>query len=147
MLTLELLPAWPRLRDVLTGRREALADFTPLHREAGVTLLRWVRQNFDSGGRLLQQMPSGWPALSPATLARRRQSGQGRQPLVNTGRLRNAFRLQATSGLARLVNPLPYAMQHQQGLGVPRRPLFPETVQARQIILPAIRAHMEKATR
>lgn len=131
----------------LASARQALADFSALHGAAGTALRDWVERNFRSRGTLIEGMPSGWPALAPATLAARRRRGLGAQPLEATGRLRRGIALRTEQRAAVLTNAVPYAGLHQFGAGVPRRPFFPEAPQAAAIVGPVVTRHVEEALR
>jgi phage gpG-like protein len=140
---------WPEpamgLRNAMRGKRDGLADFGRLHRQAAAVLVGWVKQNFDQRGALLEDQPSGWPGLAPRTLARKRRLGQNDQPLVATGRLRASFAAIANGEKAEVFNPVPYTRFHQQGDGVPRRAVFPQPDQAARIIWPEVIRHVEEA--
>lgn len=125
--------------------RGALGNFRPLHERAGMALAGWVEANFKARGALLADFPTGWPAPAPATLAARRRRGLGSRPLEATGRLRRGFALHVGGEGAVLENRVPYAGLHQSGLGVPRRPIFPGTAQALQIIAPGVVRHVREA--
>jgi phage gpG-like protein len=133
------------LRAGLDRKRERLADFGRLHRAAGARLMGWVERNFESRGALLEDQPSGWPGLAPATLGAKRRLGQSDQPLIATGRLRAGFALTADRGRAEVANAVPYARLHQEGEGVPRRALFPQPAQAARIVWPGVLRHVEEA--
>jgi phage gpG-like protein len=126
-------------------RRDALADFTALHRRMGEALLSWVERNFAAEGALLDEFPSGWPRLAPSTIARRMRRGRGTRVLYDTGRLAGAFQVLPGAEQAVVDNPVPYAAAHQEGLGVPRRPIFPERAQALAVVSPAAELHVQEA--
>lgn len=67
--------------------REAVAITerpTPLLKQFGVVVLQEIAENFRVGGR------PAWKPIAAST-ARARRGGQGGQPLVDTGRLRDSF--------------------------------------------------------
>lgn len=124
------------------ARRE-IGDFSALHRVAGHSLVDWVDRNFESGGSLLREFPAGWPPLARTTVVARRRRGLGLQPLQATGALRRGVTLAAGRRQATVSDRVGYAARHQLGLGVPRRPIFPEPAQIREIILPGMIEHLE----
>ena len=67
----------------------------------------------------------------------------GLRPLQATGALRRGVALAAGGRQATVSNPVAYAARHQLGLGVPRRPIFPEPAQIREIILAGMIEHLE----
>jgi phage gpG-like protein len=133
------------LRIAMRGKRDAVADFRRLHQAAAAGLLDWVKRNFEERGALLDDQPSGWPPLSPETLARKRRLGQSDQPLVATGRLRASFTAIANEDEAEVFNPVPYTRFHQEGMRVPRRAVFPQPEQAARIVWPDVLLHVEEA--
>jgi phage gpG-like protein len=139
------LEAWPARQAELRARRSALGDFPELHRRFGEAVLAWVERNFEAEGRLLEDFPSGWPRLAPATLASRRRRGRGRKPLQDTGRLRRGLRLSWDATRARIVNTVPYAAIHQVGAGVPRRPFLPGEPELRRLIDPVLERFVEES--
>lgn len=71
-------------------------SFVTLFTRIGVTVLRWVDENFASGGARV----GGWLPLRPLTIFGRRQGSA--VPLSNTRKLRAAFTFQATEGDCRV---------------------------------------------
>ena len=133
-----------RLRGRMSRVRSKLADFRPLHRQAGSELNDWVARNFRARGSRLDSLPGGWPALAPATLRAKRRKGRSLSPLVATGRLRREFTVRVDAGRVVVTNLAPYAAVHQFGLGVPRRPLFPDATQVRKLIVPGVARHVKE---
>jgi phage gpG-like protein len=129
----------------LRGRRRRLADFPALHRRVGDALLGWAQRNFAAEGALLEDFPSGWPALSPATLAARLRRGRGSRVLYDTGRLAGGFSAIPSAGGVTVDNAVPYAAAHQEGRGVPRRPVFPGAPQAERLAGDAATQHVKEA--
>ena len=121
-----------------------LSDFQEVHAAAGRALRGWVRLNYDASGALHAELSGGWPPLAKATQAARRRRGRGTALLEDTGRLRAGTVLSSNARQAVLANPVPYAVRHQLGQGVPRRPIFPGMRQARSIAVKAISRHMEE---
>lgn len=137
----------PAARAGLRAARERLADVPALHRRAGQALLEWAQRNFAAQGALLEEFPSGWPALSPATLASRLRRGRGTRVLYDSGRLARGFTVLPGGRRAVVDNPVPYAARHQLGRGVPRRPVFPAPRQAAALAAQAAREHVREALR
>lgn len=133
------------MRRRLRGHREQLTALRPLYDRLGRMLTAWSERNMDAAGRLLDDAPGGWPPLTPATLARRRQRGLGRRPLIVSGRLRAGFAARQTAAGLHVENVVPYARRHHEGDGVPRRPLLPEAAQAARLVLPLIQRHVREA--
>lgn len=134
---------WPEIRTRLKKMRGELGDFKRLHALFGKTVEEWVGRNFAVEGRLIDDQPSGWPPLSPATLAARTRKGAGTMILQESGRLRRNTRSRSDSRGAVVTNPVPYASVHQLGLGVPRRPFFPSPGQTRRIVHPVLTRFVE----
>lgn len=89
-------------------REQGSARFELMNR-LGLTVLRWVDQNFASGGGLV----GGWAPLRPGTIfGRRRQSSV---PLSNTGRLRQRFTYKATENEVAVGTAEQVAVYHQFG--------------------------------
>ena len=120
-----------------------IGDFRALHRVAGHSLVNWVDRNFEAEGALLREFSAGWPPLARATVAARRRRGLGLRPLQATGALRRGVALAVGGRQATVSDRVVYAARHQLGLGVPRRPIFPEPLQIREIILPGMIEHLE----
>ncbi len=134
-----------RLRGRMSRVRSKLADFRPVHRRAGSELNDWAAGNFRARGGRLDSFPGGWPDLAPATVRAKRRKGRSTSPLVATGRLRRGFTVRADAGRVVVTNLAPYAAVHQFGLGVPRRPLFPDATQVRKLIVPGVARHVKAA--
>lgn len=145
MIRVDWVDGPPGLRMELRARVRHLADFQALHEAAGARLMDWVRRNFRAHGALLEDEPSGWPPLAPATLAERRRRGLGMEPLIATGRLYRGFTVTADAESVEVANPVPYAARHQAGDGVPRRAIFPEPAQAARIVFPEVLRHVREA--
>jgi phage gpG-like protein len=137
----------PAARAALRAARERLADFPALHRRAGQALLEWAQRNFAAQGALLEEFPSGWPALSPATLASRLRRGRGTRVLYDSGQLARGFTVLPGERQAVVDNPVPHAAFHQEGRRVPRRPVFPGPRQAQALAAQAAREHVTEALR
>ncbi len=147
MVTLQGTPALAQRREELRIKRARVADFPALHRRMGDALVGWAQRNFAAEGALLDEFPSGWPALAPATVAGRRRRGRGLAILQDTGRLAHGTIVFPDADRALVDNSAPYAARHQLGLGVPRRPVLPEAPQARRLALGAAQEHVTEALR
>ena len=144
MIRIEGLSGLPEKRRRFAVVASRLADFQNLHLSAGSALRSWVRRNYDAQGALLAELPAGWPPLARATLLSRRRRGRSSAILQDSGKLRAGTELTVDARQVVLDNPVPYAARHQLGRGVPRRPIFPGTGQAREIVLPALVRHVEE---
>lgn len=144
MIRIDVLSALRSERSRLNAMARRLGNFQPLHAAAGKAVRGWVRRNYDARGALHEDFPIGWPPLAPSTLASRRRRGRGTKILEDSGRLRAGTVLAVDAHRAELSNPTPYAVYHQFGQGVPRRPIFPGERHARAIAIPAIVRHMEE---
>lgn len=144
-ISIEGLGALTRQATQLTAARERLGDFRTLHGRLGRHLTDWARRNIKQEGRLLDDLPAGWPPLAPSTLARRRRLGLGARPLQASGRLLAGLRQDAAAGSVLVGNPVPYAARHQLGSGVPRRPFLPGPAQTRRILHPLVQQFVEEA--
>jgi phage gpG-like protein len=147
MITMQGNAALAAARTEAQAMRDRLADFPALHRRVGDALLDWAQRNFAAEGALLEDFPSGWPALSPATLASRRRRGRGTRMLYGTGRLAAGFTIVPGATGVTLDNAVPYAAAHLEGRGVPRRPIFPNAPQAERLAHDAATEHVKEALR
>lgn len=147
MLTMQDGAAIPALRERMRDTRKRLADFPALHRRVGDALVEWSQRNLVAEGGLLDDFPSGWPALSPATLASRLRRGRGTRMLYDSGRLAAGFVAISTASDVAVDNVVPYAAAHQEGQGVPRRPVFPAPPQAERLADAAAAEHVTEALR
>jgi phage gpG-like protein len=147
MVELQGTETLAQARAALRATRERLADFPALHRRVGDAITGWAERNFDAEGALLDDFPSGWPALSPSTLASRRRRGRGTRILYDSGRLARGTTVLPSAGGAEIDNPVPYAAIHQLGRGVPRRPVLPGAPQAGRLALDAAEEHVTGALR
>lgn len=134
----------------IEGRKSKLANFTAFHKKVAIVVLGWVFKNFQKDGGLHDDSSLKWPALSPATIARRRQGSP--QILRDTGRLRGGFESKANRSQAVISNAVvskkgfKYGQIHEEGLfGIPQRKMFPETDQAEDIVRPVMVAHIRKS--
>ena len=144
MIRIEGLGGLTEKRRRFAGVARRLAKFERLHHSVGGALRSWVRRNYNARGALLAELPAGWPPLAGATLVSRRRRGKGSAILEDSGKLRAGTVLTVDARQAVLDNPVPYAVRHQLGQEVPRRPIFPGTRQARAIVLPAAVRHVEE---
>ena len=144
-IALQGMGALPELSSRMARARVRLANFRALHRSSGRALLNWIGRNFESEGRLGSGGSGGWPPLSQSTLSARRREGRGGSMLVVSGRLKKGTNIETDADNARVFNAVPYAANHQFGLGVPRRPFFPGPRQSRVIVQPALERFIEEA--
>ncbi|MDH4120430.1 MAG: phage virion morphogenesis protein [Deltaproteobacteria bacterium] len=142
MMTLEWSLNPETLAKALTRRREHLARMAVFHAGVSQSLLQWAQDNMANQGGFSE---SGWPPLAPATLAAKRRRGWPAAPLEATGRLRRGFATTVDAQAARLKNSVPYAAHHQQGLGVPRRPILPSPAQAEELAQQTLRNFLREA--
>jgi hypothetical protein len=132
-------------QDALARTRDRLADFPALHRRIGDAVIGFAQRNLAAEGALLDDFPSGWPALSPRTLAARLRRGRGTRMLYDTGRLAGSFVAAPEPSGVSVDNLAPYAAAQQEGRGVPRRPIFPESPQAERLATDAAQAFVTDA--
>ncbi len=107
------------------------------HQELGKTMIAWTKKNFDGQGRLLQS--GSWIPRSSSSKKR-----NTRPLLVNTGKLRNSFKLLQSSKDIKATNTAAYAVLHHLGQGVPKRPLFPELPQAETLLKQNLKDRLSK---
>jgi phage virion morphogenesis protein len=107
----------------LTALAGKMKNMTPVMKTVGQLLRASIQRNFEQGGR-----PQGWIRLSPATLKKRR----GSKILVDTARLKNSIKVQASSDRVVVGTNVVYAAIHhfggQAGRGrkvkIPARPFM-----------------------
>ncbi|MDH4225121.1 MAG: phage virion morphogenesis protein [Deltaproteobacteria bacterium] len=146
MITLKSLPELSAARGRAAQIRDRLSRFGRLHESWGQELLGFTRRNFEAQGALLDEYPGGWPPLAPSTVsARKKIFGAPGSILAATGRLRRSIGFQADSRRASLFTPLEYAARHQDGLGVPRRAIFPAPAQVIRLVTPKTEAFVREA--
>ena len=100
-----------------------MKNMAPALKTVGQVIRTSIQKNFESGGR-----PQGWIRLSPATQKKRR----GSKILVDTARLKNSIKVQASSDKVVVgTNVIYAAIQHfggQAGRGrkvrIPARPFM-----------------------
>ncbi len=109
----------------LGALRAKTKNMTPVMKTIGQLLRASILKNFEQSGR-----PGGWIKLSPATIAKKRR-GEGRI-LVDSGRLKNSIKVQASSDKVIVGTNVIYAAIHhfggQAGRGrkvkIPARPFM-----------------------
>ena len=107
-----------------------LSDRRKLNARVTVVIDRWIQKNFQQQGRLAYP-GKGWQKLSPVTIAQRRKGGGGAKILQDTGQLKSRWKKQWTRKFAKIQSGVPYSEDHQEGLGVPERRIFPTEAQIR----------------
>lgn len=78
----------------LRRKTDAILRALPVQRllyAIGARHLRWINENFRTGGRAPGRDSFGWRPLSRNTIAGRRGKGRGVKILQDTGRLRQSF--------------------------------------------------------
>ena len=146
-LKLEGLEKLPALRERMAATRAALSATERLYRRLQLLLSRWLEENFQSQGALLEGPAGHWPPLARSTLAARRRRGRGMRPLEDTGRLRQGLFARADVQGLTLGNPVPYAEAHQLGRGVPRRAFLPGPAQTGRLAYPELERFVREAQR
>ncbi len=97
-------------------------DWTPELKQVGEYLQKFYSTAvFETEGGILGMR---WPALSPAYEFWKRQKWPGRGILVRTGKLKESFKYEVGPTYVEVMNPVDYAVYHQQGRGVPKRMLI-----------------------
>ena len=147
VLRLEGRESLATLRTRMAASRSALSDTERLYRRLQRTLSRWLTDNFQSQGDLLEGAAGHWPPLAHATLEARRRRGRGVAPLEDTGRLRRGMFAREEAGGVRLGNAVPYAAAHQLGQGVPRRAFLPGPAQTGRLAYPELERFVREAQR
>ncbi len=107
----------------LAALKSKMKNMTPVMKTVGQVIRASIQRNFEHGGR-----PEGWIRLSPATLKKRR----GNKILVDTARLKNSIKIQASSDKVIVGTNVIYAAIHhfggQAGRGrkvtIPARPFM-----------------------
>lgn len=94
-----------KINNILKG----LAQLSPLYKRWGIEALKWIQQNYQSGGAKV----GGWPPLRPLTIMSRRK-GSGR-PLMNTGALMRLWSSRVMGWGAEIGNPSDIAGYHETG--------------------------------
>ena len=100
-----------------------MKNMTPAMKTIGQVIRTSIQKNFEQGGR-----PQGWIRLSPATQKKRK----GSKILVDTARLKNSIKIQASSDRVVVGTNVVYAAIHhfggQAGRGrkvtIPARPFM-----------------------
>ena len=135
------------MRTRMAASRKALTATEQLYRRLQRRLSRWLTDNFQSQGALLEGAAGHWPPLAQATLAARRRRGRGVAPLEDSGRLRRGMFAREEAGGVRLGNAVPYAAAHQLGQGVPRRAFLPGPAQTGRLAYPELERFVREAQR
>ncbi len=123
-------------------REKTLASgMRPAHLAATIVLESWIQKNFAAEGDLHDQSKFRWPDLSDFTKSLRASVGKWPGRILQvTGRLKGGFKHTATNKGGRVVNQVAYSVIHEGGWparNVPRRKIFPDVDQGREIVLPA----------
>lgn len=100
---------------------------TPL-KQAGVLLLNEIDGYFQQGGNPSQG--GKWKMIKELTIARKGSS----RVLIDTGVLRGSFRQDITGNTLRIGTQVKYAKYHEEGDGVPKRPMLPSTAKVVEVI-------------
>lgn len=121
-----------------------IANLRVPHKQISIHLLRWVSNNFKTEGGEV----GGWEKLK---LGGRRVKGVGfdatAKILQDTGRLRSSLnpffsRRDAGIGSARV----PYAIVHEEGVGVPKRRMLPEIQDVQEPVIKIYEKHIKKSS-
>lgn len=124
------------LRNNMQRRLNNLQDRRAVNLMAIVVIDRWVQENFRGEGK--KATGSGWKPLSPRTeyQKRHRKSAPTANPkiLQDRGWLRMKWKHFADRRTATLQSGVPYGRPHDEGVGVPKRPIIPTKEQARPLI-------------
>jgi phage virion morphogenesis protein len=97
-----------RAKATLAALKGKLKNMTPVMKTIGQVVRTSIQKNFELGGR-----PEGWIRLSPATVAKKRKGG-GRI-LVDSARLKNSIKVQASSDKVVVGTSVIYAAIHHFG--------------------------------
>lgn len=100
-----------RLQALMLTGAGAGQSMTELHRRFGVQAIKWINENFQQSGGLLEDGP--WQRLSENTIAGRRKGSN--KILMNNGLLRQSFNFQATSTEVRVGSASKVALFHEEG--------------------------------
>lgn len=118
----------PKVTKMLSRiKSEVVNQAIPL-KQSGVLLLNEINGYFAQGGN-----PSdggAWIPNRPATIAAKGSS----RVLVDTGVLRGSFGIDATGNTLRIGTKVNYAEFHQEGNGVPRRPMLPSDIKVLDVL-------------
>lgn len=105
-----------RLQALTISGQDAGGSKTELHRRYGIATVKWINENFESQGGLLEDGP--WQELSPNTVAARRKNSSS--ILRNTRKLERSFgNFDATSTEVRIGSPEKTALWHNEGTDGP----------------------------
>lgn len=125
---------------------ENASDARPFFRHVGELLLEQSRRQWRS--------QSGWAPLDRDTIRRKLREGQSPRILRATGALERALTFWGAAGQKDVIRsnelvfgidplgPVSYGIYHQEGRGVPRRPILPETRLLRPRIREALYDHL-----
>lgn len=117
-------PTRAELKQVADKARKGLYNKKP-YQKASAFLDRWVQKNFSSEGKLATGQ--GWTAFSKYNARALRDPSA--KLLQDTGRLRSSFQPFYNVFNAGIGSKLHYAEKHEEGEGVPERPMLPEKKQ------------------
>ena len=148
--------------------KEQLQNMRPTLKKAAILVLSWTQRNIKQEGALHKNRKYAWPPLAESTKRARINKNLGKRKGRNTRRARKAIPISAgrtpmlrdtshliqgftflvTAKRAKVINRVEYAPDHEFGKGnVPQRKMFPDTKQGREIINPAFKALVRKATK
>lgn len=98
-------------REKLRRLSDHLRNLRPLYKSWGIVTLKWVMQNYRSGGAKV----GGWRKLRPLTLKSRRK--RSNKPLMNTGHLLKQWNYRLRPWGVAVGNPSEIAAYHEEGTG------------------------------
>lgn len=152
--------------------KEQLQDMRPTLKKAAILVLSWTQRNIKQEGALHKNRKYAWPPLAESTIRARRTGKKkgkktrrstkaipitaGRVPMLqDTGRLIGGFLTFTATKTSKVINKVvdpqsrvAYAPDHELGKGnVPQRKMFPDTAQGVEIVNPAFKALVRKATK
>lgn len=84
----------------------------PLYKTWGIETVKWIQENYRSGGRGIGKRPK-WRRLTPMTIRSRRK--KSRKPLLNTGHLMRQWNYRVKSWGVVVGNPMDIAEYHEKG--------------------------------
>jgi hypothetical protein len=107
--------------------RRKMKNLRPLYKAWGIQTMKWIMDNYRSGGRKLKS-GGPWKALQPMTVQSRRK--RSNKPLLDTGHLMRQWNQRLKSWGVVIGNPMDVALFHEEGTRGP----YPIEPKNRQVL-------------
>ena len=146
MFTIKATKSFREARSAINSKRAKLADFKGVHLKAATEIFKWVQRNFRAQGNMHDDFMLRWPDLAGSTKRQRAKIGKWPgQILAVSGIMMGGFVPTATASKGKVENATPYARYHEFGgknRRPPKRKMFPSERQARVIVYPLFKTHV-----